>query len=154
AVRGDVTLQHLRRHPAALAWPTCRRLIEDIYDRQTQALLQLLQLLAENDVFPGHVGIDQEQRLIVAAVGQRAQHADHRRDPDAANNADGAGRTVGVAAERAVRAVQVGALAWLSLLDGGGEITQLPNRHGHLPLALSAGREREGVLAHAEGPIP
>src|SRR5262245_38056418 len=57
AVGWEVTLQRFFRNPATLTTPTLRRLPEDMHNRQIKALFQLFQLAAENDLFPGVVGV-------------------------------------------------------------------------------------------------
>ena len=78
-----------------------------MHDAQVQAVLKLLEPLAEGDVLPGRVPVDEEERASVAAVGERPEHAHDRGDPRAAPDKDVPRSLVPVDAELSVGAVEV-----------------------------------------------
>ena len=80
-------------------------------DRQVEPRFQRLELLAEGDRLPVLATVKQHDGSLVAAVGERADHAHHRRDADSAGDQHVHVRRIAVDGERTVRPIEIDALA-------------------------------------------
>src|SRR5271156_3135534 len=114
-------LEHLNVNEALLAHPAAWRIRQHMDDCQAELLLQSLQLLTEGDRFPILAAIKQDYGPLVAAVGERADHAYHRCDADAAGDQHVHVRRV-ADGERAVGSVEIDALAHWHIMNLFGEV--------------------------------
>jgi len=76
----------LRINEALLSLPASRGTQQHMDDLEIEALLERFEFFPERDRFPVPTAIDQDYRALVAAVGERSNHAHHGRDADAAGD--------------------------------------------------------------------
>src|SRR5215469_15474134 len=121
-------------------------------DLEVETCLERFEFFPECDRFPVAAAIDQDHGALVAAVGERSNHAHHGRDADTAGDQhmhvggvpDGKG-TVGT--------VDVDAPANGHFMNSARQVAQVSDRHLDTPVSdLSTGRERERMASDLEWP--
>src|SRR5208283_863609 len=127
--RRQMALEHCGRDEAVFSRPVGWRIRQHVNDRQVEPRCHRFQLLAEGDRLPILAAIEQNHGPLVAAVGEGADHANHRGDANAACDQHVHVGRVAVDGESAVRPVEVDALRQRHLVDRAREVAEVPDRH-------------------------
>src|SRR5215469_1654486 len=125
-----------------------------MYDPEVETRFNRFECFPERDRFPIVAAIDQDDRALVAAVGERSDHAHHGRDAHAASDQHmHVGRVSD--GEGPVRAVDVNAPASGHFRNFARQVSQVSDRHLHTPVGdLRTGREGEWMASDLERPTP
>ena len=113
---------------ALLSLPISFRIRQDMNHLEVETRLERFEFFPERDRFPVLAAIEQDHRALVATIGERANHAHHGRDADAAG--DQHVHVGGVPdGEGPVGTVYVDAPAHRHFINSVRQVAQFPDRH-------------------------